>query len=202
EGRARSQGDHGHGAEAPARVEHDRATAGRLNALEAHADERALDHRQQNRAVAGVLSDLPTSELALLRELLQIRKDHGEKLQDDRGGDVRHDSERKDGKALERPAGEHVDEPEHRVARLLEEGRQRLAVDSRGRDRHADAIHAEHRQREQHAAAKLRNTCGILERVEHAVYELAVVSTVPPAATIFSRALALTAATLIVNGLA
>src|SRR5206468_12553465 len=99
-------------------------------------------------------------------------------------------------------AEEHVDEPEHRIARMLEEGRQPLAADARGRDRHADAIHAEHRQREQHAAAKLRNTCGILEPVEHAVYELAVVSTVPPAATIFSRALALTAATLIVNGLA
>src|SRR5947209_17291840 len=43
-----------------------------------------LDDREHHRPVAGVLGDLLASDLPLLGELLEIRPDHGQELQDDR----------------------------------------------------------------------------------------------------------------------
>ena len=55
-----------------------------------------------HRAVARVLGDLPPAHLAFLRELLEVGHDHGQQLQDDRRGDVRHDAEREDRKCAAR----------------------------------------------------------------------------------------------------
>ena len=74
-----------HQAEAPARARARRdAPVRRLDLLEADADEEALDERQDDRAVARVLRDLPPARLALLREPLEVRDDDREELQDDR----------------------------------------------------------------------------------------------------------------------
>ena len=68
---------------------------------ERHAER--LDDRQSDRAVAGVLVDLAAAHLAFLRELLEVRPDDGEELENDRRGDVRHDAEGEDGQAAQAP---------------------------------------------------------------------------------------------------
>ena len=65
----------------------------KLAVLECDRDERALEQRQHDGRIAGVLVDLLAALLAFLLELLELRDDHGEQLQDDRGADVGHDAQ-------------------------------------------------------------------------------------------------------------
>jgi hypothetical protein len=92
--------------------------------------------------------------------MAQGRDDRRHQLEDDGGADVGHDAERADGALQERPAGEHVVEAHHRVARAarlaLEELLERVRVDARQRDRGAHARHEEQRQRVEDPGAQLR----------------------------------------------
>src|SRR5258706_7572673 len=77
-------------------------------ALEPEADPQRLDDRQKHRPVARVLRDLLPADLPLLRQLLEVGPDHGQELQDDRGGDVQHDPEREDRQTPQVPARKQV----------------------------------------------------------------------------------------------
>ena len=74
--------------------------------------DRRLSGREADGQVARVLRALLLADLALLGEPLESRHDHREELQDDRGGDVRHDPQREQREPLERSAGEEVQEAE------------------------------------------------------------------------------------------
>ena len=82
--------------------------------LEEDRDAERLHDAQEDRAVARVLRDLAAAELAFLRQLLEVRPDDRQQLQDDRRADVRHDAEREDRHLRQVPAREHVVEAEHR----------------------------------------------------------------------------------------
>src|SRR6202008_2633204 len=75
-------------------------------------ERRRLEDGQPEREVAGVLRDLRLAALPLPAQLLQPRDDHGEQLEDDRRGDVRHDAEREDRQRQQRTAGEQVQQRE------------------------------------------------------------------------------------------
>ena len=89
------QRQHRHQPERQARVIDQRQAAGDLRLpLEEDRDAERLHDAQQDRAVARVLRDLAAAQLAFLRQLLEVRPDHRQQLQDDRRADVRHDAER------------------------------------------------------------------------------------------------------------
>src|SRR2546422_4201005 len=149
------------------------------------------------RSVAGVLRDLLPTRLALLGEPVERRNDDGEELQDDRGGDVRHDPERKDRQPPKVAAREEVDHAEQRALHLVEELGERVTVDARRRDVGADPVGDQHRRREQDAALQpgdLEDVLKALEAFDHEAVTCAPsTSTRPPFASIFARADALTA---------
>ena len=161
------QRQHAEQTEAPPRVVDERQAA-RTNlriALEEDGDAQRLDDRQHAGQVAGVLRDLAAAQLPLTRQPLEVRPDDRQQLQDDRRADVGHDAQREDRHLRQVPAGEHVVEAEHRVLLRVGERRQRGLVHAGCRDVVPDAIHAEHRQREEHAVPQVDDLPQILERV-------------------------------------
>jgi hypothetical protein len=143
EGGAGGEGEHGHHLEGDAGALHDLELLAQRHLLEVHGDAERLHDGEEDGAVAGVLRDLAASELAFLGELLQVGPDHGEELQDDGRGDVRHDPEGEDGDPREVAAREHVHEPEPVRAVLLEEVDEGLGVDARRGDVVAEAVHGQ-----------------------------------------------------------
>ena len=75
-----------------------------------------LQDGQPHGEVPGVLGDLGLPGLALLLERLQPRDHDGQQLQDDAGGDVRHDAEREHRQVQQRLAAEQVDDGRARPA--------------------------------------------------------------------------------------
>src|SRR5208283_5866689 len=80
-----------------------------------------------------------------------------EQLQNDGGGNVRHDAECENRQAAQVAAAEQVDETEHAAAVLLKKLRQLFAVDAGRRNVAADAIESQQPKREQHALAQIGN---------------------------------------------
>ena len=76
------------------------------------------------------------------------------------------------------PPENRLTSPNMVLRRLLEELRQRFAVDPWSRDRDADAIHRQHGKGEQQPAPELRNPPGVLRTLQPRV----MTSAVPPAA--------------------
>src|SRR5262245_15972449 len=140
---AAHQGNDGGDAEEPAWIEHDVARP-----FEADGDTIALQCREQHGAVARVLVDLPASLLAFLLQLLEMRRDSGHQLNDDRGRDVRHDVEREDRHAPDRAAGEHVEHAEDAALLLAEHVGKRLRIDARNRNVGPEAVDQKRAQRE------------------------------------------------------
>ncbi len=87
---------------------HQQRTAGCGGSLEEEGDTHGLDERQHDRAVARVLGDLATTELALFGELLEVGPHHRQKLENDRGRNVGHNTQRKDRHPTQRAAREQV----------------------------------------------------------------------------------------------
>src|SRR6202035_2132985 len=183
EGRAGGQRDDGHHPEAPPRVRHEGDAVG-VDALQADGDAGALDDRDGDRPVARVLGDLTPPQLALLGELLEVRPDDGEELQDDRRRDVRHDAERENGDAAQAATGEGVDEAQEGVLRLLHELEEGVGVDTRRRDVAADAIDRQEAEGEEDPLAQVRDAEDVAETFDHAESS----SQRPPAASILARA--------------
>ena len=122
EARACRERQHRHQPERQPGMVDERESAGHVGLpFEEERDAHRLHDAQENRAVTGVLRDLPASELAFLRELLEVRPHNGQQLQNDRRADVRHDAEREDRHLRQIPAREHVVETEHLVLHLVGE---------------------------------------------------------------------------------
>src|SRR5207245_11653844 len=92
--------------------------------LERARDSQRLDDAKQDGQIARVLRDLAAAKLAFFLQALEVRKHHGHQLQDDRGGDIRHDAERENRKTAEVAAAEEVENAEHRGCGLSEDALQ------------------------------------------------------------------------------
>ena len=168
-------------------------------ALDVGRDEPRLDRGDEDRAVARELVDLAPALLAFFVELVELGHDDREQLHHDRRRHVRHDAEREDRQLLQRAAREHVEHAEERAGAALGHDVVHLdAVDARDRDEHADAVDREDRQREQDPPAELRDLADICERARQRESLCGgrrrpwsrSTSTVPPAFSIFSFAVA------------
>src|SRR6476659_5595963 len=155
-----------------------------------------LREGQHDGQIARVLRDLLLADLALLLEPLERRHDHREQLQDDRGRDVGHDPQREQGQAGEAPAGEEVEEAEDvRSSDAVEAVLHRIRVDARRGDVGTEPVERQDPRREEQLLPDLLNAEGVENRLEHQ----SITSMVPPAASIFSFAVALKAWTLTVS---
>src|SRR5690606_28312737 len=95
--------------------------------------------------------------------------DHQE-LQDDLGGDVRHDAQGHDGHVGEGAPGEHVDHGEDAFAdagEAVKEVADATTVDEGDGDMRADAIDGEHANGEEDLLAKIGDGEDGLQGVEH-----------------------------------
>ena len=136
-----------------------------------------LQRGETDRDVARVLGDLALTDRTLLLEFLQLRDDHAEHLHDDARRDVRHDPEREDREALERSAGEQVQEPEGTllvggVTELLDGDR----VDARNPDEHTESVDADHGNDEQDLVPKIGDLEDVRQTGKHAGGSLPVLS--------------------------
>ncbi len=147
---AADQRDAGGDAEEPAGIEHHVARA-----FKADGDAVALQRGEKHRAVAGILVDLPAALLAFLLQLLEMRRDGGEQLDDDRRRDIRHDVEREDRHAPDRAAREHVEHAENAGLVLPEHVGKRLRVDAGDRDIGAEPVDQQRAEREPDALLEL-----------------------------------------------
>src|SRR5262249_55568059 len=83
-------------------------------------------------------------------------------------GDVRHDAQREQRQPGERSTGEQLEEGEDApLLRLLLQRLQRRHVDPGDRDERAEAVDRDHRHREQHLVAQLRDAQDVLEARDH-----------------------------------
>ena len=108
----------------------------------------ALERGQRHGQPVRVELDLVAPGLALFAELLQIRPDHRQQLQNNRRGDVGHDAQREDGQLAEVTAREHVHEAQNPPLLALEHAQQRFGVDARRRNMTADPVDRKHGERE------------------------------------------------------
>ena len=164
EGGAGREGDHRHQAETPARLLDEGPL---VEPLEPDGDPERLNEADADRSEPGIRDDLLPSRLPFLRELLQGGDDDRQELKDDRGADVRHDPQREDRHAGERPSREDVKEPHQGAALLGQKFRKLLAVDPRRRDMAPDPVDGEHHHGEKNANPKLGNLDDILEALKH-----------------------------------
>ncbi len=139
--------------------------------FEGDGDRERLHDAEQNRQVARVLRDLAPAEFALFLQALQVRPHHGHQLQDDGRRNVRHDAQRKNRQPAEVAAAEQVNDAQDRALILLEELRQHVGVDARRGQEGAQAIHRQHRQREQQPLAQVRNPEHVGECFKKLVHE-------------------------------
>src|ERR1041385_6142801 len=112
---------------------------------------------------AGVLIYLPPPHLSFLRQLLEVRPDDREELQNDGCGDVRHDAEGEDGETAQGAAREEIEESEHAAAHRLEEFLERHRIDARRRDVRAETIDGEKAEREQNPLAQILDRPDVAE---------------------------------------
>src|SRR4029077_6198088 len=113
------------------------------------------------------------AEFAFLLQFLEVWEHHGHQLQDDRGGDVRHDAERKNRESAEIAPAEQVKDGQERAAAALENGFQNAPVDARRRNVRTDAIHSQQSQREQHPVPQIWNAEEVSERFKETIHVLA-----------------------------
>ena len=99
---ASGEREHGHQAEAPAGVD-DEISA---TLFQADRNPKRLNRAQHHGEIARPLSNFLAAEFAFFLQLGQWLIDHGQKLQDNRSGDVGHDTQGEDGHPLELTAAE------------------------------------------------------------------------------------------------
>ena len=129
---------------------------------------RALQEQDADRQEARPLIHLAAAALTLLLHFLEIRNHHTHQLDDDRGGDVRHDSERQNRGVAEGAAREDVQQAQQSVAfELAGELRplaQSVGVDARNHDETTQAEDQQQPDRVNHTFAQLLDLVDILER--------------------------------------
>src|SRR4029077_8282559 len=134
--------------------------------------------------VAGPHRDLLAAHLAFFLQLGQRLIDHGQKLQNDRRRNVRHDAQRKNSEPAKIAAGEQIDKTEQRSPVLIEIIFQLEEVHARSRKMSAQPVNRKHGQREQNTLAQVRNAEDVRQLLKH----YCKTSTLPPALVIFSCA--------------
>jgi len=103
EGSTSGEGDDGHDPEGPSWI-HDDHFAGRpSHILQANSDPKSLDDTENDGSIASILNNLFSADFSLFLELGEIRNDHREKLEDDRGADIRHNTQGEDREPLQCP---------------------------------------------------------------------------------------------------
>src|SRR5215472_1943364 len=137
-------------AEEPTWIEHDVASA-----FEADGDAIALQRGKNHRAVARVLVDLAPSLLAFLLQLLEMWRDRGQELNNDRCRDIRHDVERKDRHAPDRTARERIEHAEDAGLIPLKHLGERLRIDAGNWDVGAEPVDQQRAEREPDALLEL-----------------------------------------------
>ena len=103
-------------------------------------------------------------------QALEVREHHGHQLQDDRGGDVRHDAQRENGEAAEIAAAEQIEDAENRAGGLAEELLEHRSVDARRGDVRANAVHRQQRQGEKDAVPQVFDAEHIFHGFEESVH--------------------------------
>ena len=162
-GGARRQGDHRHQNEADAGVGNHGRTSGSAHGLQPDGDAGTLNNRQDDRAVAGPAGDdlLPLG--ALFGQALDGFEDHAEQLQNDRGADVGHDPQSKNGHPLQGTAGKGADHPEQCPLASLKKLGQYLGIDTRCRHVTPDAVNRQHSEGEEDPPPQFGNTEDVLD---------------------------------------
>ena len=110
------QRHHRHEAECHARINHQ----ARLR-FQRDGNAERLEQRQRHREVPGVLGDLAAAGFAFFFQRFHLRRHDRHQLHDDRGRDVRHDTEGKHGKAWHGAAREHVEHAQDAAFILFEQ---------------------------------------------------------------------------------
>ena len=123
---------------------------------------RGVEQAECDREVTGVLGQLRLPRCALLVQLLEAGNDHPEQLDDDAGGDVRHDAEGKDGHLQQCTAAEQVDElvDPARGLTVLQALLDILVAHTRRGDEGTQAEDCDDSQREQQLASQIRRAKG------------------------------------------
>ena len=123
-----------------------------------------LQDRQRDRQITRVLRHLGLAGLAFLAEFLEPRDDDGEQLDDDARGDVRHDADREHRQLQQRATGEQVDQRVDTggvtAGHLIDAGLDVAVVDTRRRQRRAEAIQRDQTEREEDLPPQVRSPEG------------------------------------------
>ena len=174
---AAGQRDHRGQAEEKAGIDH-----GMAPMFQAHRDAIGLHHGQADRAVTGILVEDLAARLTLFLQGFQFRKHRRHQLDDDRGRDVRHDSEGEDRHAIDRAARqcvEHIEQAAALLLQLLGDGRR---VDAGHWDIGAQAGDNQRAQREKDAVAQFMGFAQIAEiEIRRPVVRLQMPFWTPPA---------------------
>ena len=126
-----------------------------------------LQCAQKHSQVAGPLRNLAAAQFAFLLDARQRLIHHGQKLKDDRRGDVRHDAQRKDGHAAQRAAAEQIHQAESRPILPVEHQLQLVGVYAGRGNPRAQTIDGQNAQGEEHAFAQVGNPENIEKFLKH-----------------------------------
>ena len=122
----------------------------------------SLQQRQRDGQPVGVLVELIAARIAFLLQLLPLRNDRDEQLDDDRRGDVRVDTHGHHREVLQRAARQQVEQAQQLVR--AEDRLQRLGVHARHRDVCEQAVDHQDAQGDQQLASQVRQTERITNR--------------------------------------
>src|SRR5271156_912253 len=147
-------------------------------------DAERLHCAENHRYVSSPLGNFLPSQLAFFLQFGQRLIHDGQKLQDDRRRDVRHDAQSENGQASQVAAGEQINETEQRTPILIEEVFQFEEVHTWGRKMAAQPVNRQHGQRKQNPLAQVGDTEDVRQLLKH----YCKTSTLPPALVIFSCA--------------
>ena len=126
--------------------------------------------RQTHRAVARVLGDLLAALFAFLGQLLEVRHDRLQQLEDDRGADVGHDAQREDRGVAEVAAYKEIVQPKNSASAASKEIGQCRHIDAGRGDVTTNPVHDKQQQRKNNPLLELRN----LKHVGHLANHLTI----------------------------
>ena len=106
------QRDHRHQSKGPTGIQNNRYPRRSGHIFQTDSDAESLNDAQNNRSVTGILGNLSSSRLSFLGKLFQMGNGNRQKLQDNRGTDIGHDPQSKDGQIAQGAPGKHVKEPQ------------------------------------------------------------------------------------------
>ena len=122
---------------------------------------------QNHRQIAGPLGDLFPAKLAFLLQPRQRFVNHGQQLQNNRGGNVGHDAQGEDRQPAQVAAAEQIDEAEQSAAGVGKQACQGRRINAGCRQVAADAVDGKQPKREQYALAQVRNFEDVRQLLEH-----------------------------------